>query len=107
MRGTRQGHRTLPMGTEGPGSQTATLAHLPILTRTHISAHNAGFGSHKDEADEDGRSQHAHSTHQRVSTLSPQAAPASGSRTCDHAQKASKAGNGPKDEAVGTKDSRV
>lgn len=29
MRGTGQGHRTLPMGTEGPASQTAPLAYLP------------------------------------------------------------------------------
>lgn len=65
-----------------------------------ISAYNAGLGSHKDEADEDGGSQHAHSTHQWVSTLSPQAAPTSGSRARDYAQEASKAGNGSKDEAV-------
>lgn len=95
-----EGHRTFPVETEGP-------AHLPSLLCTHIGAHDAGLGSHKDEADEDGGSQHAHGAHQGVSALSAQATPASGSRACDYAQKASKAGNGPKDEAVGTKDSRV
>lgn len=68
---------------------------------THIGPHDAALGGHEDEADEDGRAQHAHSTHQRVGSLGPQAAPASGSCPRDHTQKAREAGDGPKDEAVG------
>lgn len=107
-----QADRSLPVGTEGPISQTASPARPrppPPCTPhcTHIGPHNAAFGGHKDEADEDGRAQHAHGTHQRVSSLGPKAAPARGSCPRHHTQEARKAGDGPKDEAVGTKDGGV
>lgn len=84
-----------------PWPRSSFPAPLPPYC-THIGPYDAALGSHEDQADKDGRAQHAHSTHQWVGPLGLQAAPARGSCTRDHTQKARKAGDGPKDETVGT-----
>ena len=118
-----QARPTALKGTQSPGqSRDRRLEHpvgggyllpphflfqSPCIPSTHIGPHDAALGGHEDEADEDGRAQHAHSAHQRVGPLGPQAAPARGSCPRDHTQKTREAGDGPKDEAAETEDSGV
>lgn len=45
---------------------------------SYISAHDALLGHHEDEADEDGRAQHADGAHEGVGSLRPLAAQARG-----------------------------
>lgn len=66
---------------------------------SYVSSHDALLGHHEDEADEDGRPQHADGAHQRVGSLRPLAAQARGGRPYDHAQQARHAGDGAEDEA--------
>lgn len=66
---------------------------------SYISSHNALLGHHEDEADEDGRAEHADGAHQRVGTLRLLAKQARGGRPDDHAQQARHAGDGAKDQA--------
>lgn len=51
---------------------------------TYISSYDALLGHHEDEADEDGRAQHADSAHERVGSLRPLAAQACGGRSDYH-----------------------
>lgn len=66
---------------------------------SYISSHDALLGHHEDEADEDGRSEHADGAHQRVGALCLLAEQARGGRPYDHAQQTRHAGDGAKDQA--------
>lgn len=70
----------------------------------YISSHDALLGHHEDEADEDGRAQHADGAHQGVGPLCLLATQACGGRPDDHAQQSCHAGDRPKDHtSAGTK----
>lgn len=66
---------------------------------SYISSHDALLGHHEDEADEDGRSEHADGAHQRVGALCLLAEQACGGCAYDHAQQTCHAGDGAKDQA--------
>ena len=51
----------------------------------YISSYDVLLGHHKDEAEEDGRAQHADGAHQRIGSLGPLAAQSCGGRPDDHA----------------------
>lgn len=55
------------------------------LKDSYVSSYDALLGHHEDEADEDGRAQHADGTNERVSSLCLLPAQASGGRPDDHA----------------------
>lgn len=67
---------------------------------THIGSHDAALGSHEDETDEDGWSQHPNCTHQRISSLRLGAAPLGCSCPCDYTQEASEASDCSKDQTI-------
>lgn len=68
-------------------------------SESYIGSYNALLGHHEDEADKDGRAQHADSAHQRVGSLCLLAAQARGDRPDDHAQQTRHTGDRPEDEA--------
>lgn len=65
---------------------------------SYISSYDALLRHHEDEADEDGRAQHADGAHQRVGPLRLLAAQAGGGGADDHAQQAGHTGDRPEDE---------
>lgn len=65
---------------------------------TYIGSHNAALGSHEDQADEDGRAQHSHSTHERIRSLRLGPAPFGGSCPGDYTQESSEASDCSKDQ---------
>lgn len=71
----------------------------PTATGSYISSHDALLGHHEDEADEDGRSEHADGAHQRVGALCLLAEQACGGCAYDHAQQTRHAGDGAEDQA--------
>ena len=66
---------------------------------TYISPHDAFLGHHEDEADEDGRAQHADGAHQGVRPLRALAAEARGRQADDHTQQPRHHGDGAEDQA--------
>lgn len=70
---------------------------------SYISSVNVLLGHHKDEADKDGRAQHADSTHEGVGSVCLLATEASGGEPYNHAQQPRHAGDRPEDEAAGKK----
>lgn len=66
---------------------------------SYVGSDDAFLGHHKDEADEDGRAQHADGAHQRICPFRLLAAEASSGRSNDHTQQPGHAGDGPKDDA--------
>lgn len=66
---------------------------------SYVGSDDALLGHHEDEADEDGRAQHADGAHQRVGPLRLLPAEASGGGADEHAQQPGHTGDGPKDDA--------
>lgn len=66
---------------------------------SYVGSDDALLGHDEDEADEDGRAQHADGAHQRIGPFRLLAAEASGGGSDDHAQQPSHAGNGSEDDA--------
>lgn len=66
---------------------------------SYVGSDDALLGHHEDEADEDGRAQHADGAHQRIGPLRLLAAEASGGGSDEHAQQPRHAGDGSKDDA--------
>lgn len=71
-----------------------------VARGSYVSSHDALLGHHEDEADEDGRAEHADGAHQWVGALGLLAEQAGGGRAYDHAQQARHAGDGAKDQAA-------
>lgn len=66
---------------------------------SYVGSDDALLGHHEDEADEDGRAQHADGAHQRVGPLRLLPAEASGGGSDHHAQQPGHAGDGSEDDA--------
>jgi len=64
---------------------------------SYIGSYDTLLGHHEDEADEDGRAQHADRAHERVGALRLLAAQARGGRPDHHAQQARHTGDRPED----------
>lgn len=69
------------------------------INGSYISSYDALLGHHEDEADEDGRAQHADGTHQRVGPFRLLAAEPRGGGPDDHAQQSGHTGDRPEDYA--------
>lgn len=67
---------------------------------TYVGSLNALLGRDEDEADEDGRAQHAHSTHQRVGPLCLLAAHPGRHGTDHHTQQPRHTSDRPKDKTA-------
>lgn len=69
------------------------------ISGSYISSYDALLGHHEDEADEDGRAQHADGTHERVGPFRLLAAQPCGGGPDDHAQQSGHTGDRPEDYA--------
>lgn len=67
---------------------------------SYVGSDDALLGHHEDEADEDGRAQHADGAHQRIGPLRLLAAEASGGGSDENAQQPGHAGDGSEDDAA-------
>lgn len=69
------------------------------ISGSYISSYDALLGHHEDEADEDGRAQHADGAHERVGPFRLLAAQSCGGGPDDHAQQSGHTGDRPEDYA--------
>lgn len=67
------------------------------ISGSYISSYDALLGHHEDEADEDGRAQHADGAHERVGPFRLLAAQPCGGGPDDHAQQSGHTGDRPED----------
>lgn len=77
------------------------MLHDSAESGAYICSSYVLLGHHEDEADEDGRAQHADGAHQRVGSFRPLSTEAGGGSSYNHAQQPRHTGDGPEDEAAG------